>query len=54
MNKNLIIVILIVILMAVFIIGYASIISINNSNQYQRVNLSSTCSLEIPNVHFDV
>ena len=40
--------------MAACFITYALTISNQNANTYERVNLSSTCSLELPKIHFDV
>ena len=35
------------------IVTFAVVTTMNNSETYQRVNISSTCSLELPKVHFD-
>lgn len=56
MDKKSIIIILLVIfiVMAACFITYALTISSQNASTYERVNLSSTCSLELPKIHFDV
>ena len=56
MDKKSIIIILLVIfiVMAACFLTYALTISSQNASTYERVNLSSTCSLELPKIHFDV
>lgn len=54
MKKIIVIGILICVLAAVLIMGYAAMNNMGNSTQYERVNLSATCSLELPKIHFDV
>ena len=54
MKKIILIGILICVLAAVLIMGYAAMNNMGNSTQYERVNLSATCSLELPKIHFDV
>ncbi len=54
-KKSIIIILLVVfIVMAACFLTYALTISNQNANQYERVNLSSTCSLELPKIHFDI
>ncbi|MBQ9441247.1 MAG: hypothetical protein IJU54_02495 [Alphaproteobacteria bacterium] len=55
MEKNHIIIILtIIIAILSIILCYAFLINNNNINSFERINLSSTCSIELPQIHFDV
>lgn len=52
-RRILLIALAIVIILTLLIISSAVIMN-NNPNEFKRVNMSSTCSLELPNIHFDV
>ena len=56
MDKDKIIKILLVILVVLTacFLTYALTTSTQNRNTFERVNLSSTCSIELPKIHFDV
>ena len=54
-TKNILIILLVLVLIVCsVIITYSVVSGMNNSNTYERVNLSSTCSLELPKIHFDI
>ena len=52
-RKILLIILVIAIIVSVLLVS-SEIVMKNNPNEFKRVNLSSTCSLELPNIHFDV
>ena len=53
-TKNILLILLIIVLLiTTIIITTAVVTTMGNSSTYERVNLSSTCSLELPKVHFD-
>lgn len=52
-NRNILLALLIIIIIASIIILSSTFITNNNPNEFKRVNLSSTCSIELPNIHFD-
>ena len=53
-RRILLIVLAIVVIASILIVSSTFIMSNNNQKEFKRVNLSSTCSLELPNIHFDV
>ena len=53
MDKKTIIIILLIILIVILVAMFATVSMSNNSSTYERVNLSSTCSLELPRIHFE-
>lgn len=53
-TKNILIIILVIVFMIMTVIVTAAVVTnMNNSQTYERVNLSSTCSLELPKIHFE-
>lgn len=52
-NRNILLTILIIVIIASIILISTAFITNNNQNEFKRVNLSSTCSIELPNIHFE-
>ena len=54
-TKNILIILLVIVLLICsVIITYSVVSNMNNSNTYERVNLSATCSLELPKINFKI
>ena len=53
-TKNILIIILVIVFIVMTVlVAFAVVTNMTNAGTYQRVNLSSTCSLELPKIHFD-
>ena len=53
-TRRILLIVLAIVVIASILIVSSTFIMNNNPKEFKRVNLSSTCSLELPNIHFDV
>lgn len=53
-TRKILLTLLVIVVIASILIVSSTFIMNNNPKEFKRVNLSSTCSLELPNIHFDV